>query len=194
MPIPPASCSSPGVKGPSLVAGGSTGSQVSPVRTPHGLELLPGSMEWTWGRSAGSCQPGLPSLPGAAGTQSHGADCRTQAAGAQGCEVRVLPHLLTTKASLFFLCSAHHAWTVWHTVVTVVCAKSLQSCLILCKFMDCVTHQSPLSMGFSSKEYCSGLPCPPTGDLRDPGIEPASLTSPLLSGRCFTSSATWEAR
>ena len=31
-----------------------------------------------------------------------------------------------------------------------------------------------LSMGFSRQEYWSGLPCPPPGDLPDPGIEPVS--------------------
>ena len=35
-------------------------------------------------------------------------------------------------------------------------------------------HQSPLSMGFSRKEYWSGLSSPPPRDLPDPGIEPAS--------------------
>ena len=34
-----------------------------------------------------------------------------------------------------------------------------------------VAHQAPLSMGFSRQEYWSGLPCPPPGDLPDPGIE-----------------------
>ena len=29
-------------------------------------------------------------------------------------------------------------------------------------------------MGFSRKEYWSGLPCPPPGDLPHPGIEPGS--------------------
>ena len=29
-------------------------------------------------------------------------------------------------------------------------------------------------MGFSRQEYWSGLPCPPPGDLPDPGIEPGS--------------------
>ena len=67
------------------------------------------------------------------------------------------------------------------------CAKSLQSYPTLCNTMDgiwlfvtqwTVAHQAPLSMGFSRQEYCSGLPCPPPGDLPDPGIEPASLTSP----------------
>ena len=42
-----------------------------------------------------------------------------------------------------------------------------------------VAYQAPLSMGFSRKEYWSGLPCPPPGDLSNPGIEPASPTSNL---------------
>ena len=33
-------------------------------------------------------------------------------------------------------------------------------------------HQAPLSMGFSRREYWSGLPCPPSGDLPNSGIEP----------------------
>ena len=47
---------------------------------------------------------------------------------------------------------------------------------------------APLSVGFSRHEYWSGLPFPPSGDLPDPGIEPASLTSPALAGRFFTTS------
>ena len=37
-----------------------------------------------------------------------------------------------------------------------------------------VASQPPLSMGFSRREYWSGLPCPPPGDLPNPGIEPRS--------------------
>ena len=44
-------------------------------------------------------------------------------------------------------------------------------------------------MGFSRQEYWSGLPCPPPGDLLDPGIEPTSLTFPVLAGGFFTTSA-----
>ena len=36
--------------------------------------------------------------------------------------------------------------------------------------------QVPLSMGFSRQEYWSGLPCPPPGDLPNPGIESRSPT------------------
>ena len=47
-----------------------------------------------------------------------------------------------------------------------------------------VTHQAPLSMEFSRQEYWSGLPCPPAGDLPDPGIEPMN---PALANGFFTS-------
>ena len=40
-----------------------------------------------------------------------------------------------------------------------------------------IACQAPLSMGFSRQEYPSGLPCPPPGDLLDPGI---GLASPAL--------------
>ena len=36
------------------------------------------------------------------------------------------------------------------------------------------------------------MPLPSPGDLHDPGIKPASLMSPALTGRFFTTSATWE--
>ena len=49
-------------------------------------------------------------------------------------------------------------------------------------------------MGFSRQGYWSGLPCPPSGDLADPGIEPASLMTPALAVQFFTAttSDTWE--
>ena len=34
-----------------------------------------------------------------------------------------------------------------------------------------VSCLAPLSMGFSRQEYWNGLPCPPPGDLPDPGME-----------------------
>ena len=79
-------------------------------------------------------------------------------------------------------------WTLHH-----VRAKSLQSCPTLCDSMDYIARQAPLSMGFSRQEFWSGLPCPPPGDLPNPGIEPMSLTSPALAGGSFTTSAAWKA-
>ena len=56
-----------------------------------------------------------------------------------------------------------------------------------------VTHQVPLSMGFSRLEYWRSLPFPSPGDFPDPGIEPTLLMSPALAGTFFTTSATEEA-
>ena len=54
-------------------------------------------------------------------------------------------------------------------------------------------RQAPLFMGSSREEHWGGLPCPPPGDLPDPGLKPTSLKSPVLAGRFFTTSASWEA-
>ena len=53
-----------------------------------------------------------------------------------------------------------------------------------------VAHQAPLSMGLSWQEYWSGLPCPPPGDLANPGIEP---TAPAFGRQILYHCATWEA-
>ena len=73
--------------------------------------------------------------------------------------------------------------TGWKTVHALCMpAKSLgRLCLRLHNTVDCRPQgRAPLSLGFSRQEYWSGLPCPPPADLPDPGIEPASLTSPAL--------------
>ena len=48
-------------------------------------------------------------------------------------------------------------------------------------------------MEFSRQEGWSGLPFPTPWNHPDPGIKHASLVSPALAGRFFTTSATWEA-
>ena len=80
-----------------------------------------------------------------------------------------------------------------HVNKTPRCVLSHFSRVRLCVTLWTVARQAPLSMGCSRQEYWSGLPCPPPGDLPDPGIEPMSLTSPALAGEFFTTSATWEA-
>jgi len=66
----------------------------------------------------------------------------------------------------------------------VVCAKSPSHDQLFVTLRT-VACQAPLSMGFSRQEYWSGLPCPPPGDLLYPGIEPAPLMSPALTGGFF---------
>ena len=39
-----------------------------------------------------------------------------------------------------------------------------------------------------------GLPLPSPGDLPDPEVEPASLVSPALEAKFFTTSTSWEAQ
>ena len=55
-----------------------------------------------------------------------------------------------------------------------------------------VARQAPLSMGFS-RQYWSGWPCPPPGNLPDPGVESMFHTSCASAGRFFTTSTTWKA-
>ena len=69
-------------------------------------------------------------------------------------------------------------------VCICVHAKSLQSVQLFATQWT-VAHQAPLSMGLSRQEYWSGLPCPPPGNLPDPGVETATLISPALTGGFF---------
>ena len=55
-----------------------------------------------------------------------------------------------------------------------------------------VAHQAPLSMGFSRREYWSGLPFPSPGDIPDPGIESVSLITPVSAEGFFTTSTPWK--
>ena len=86
-------------------------------------------------------------------------------------------------------------WICW-LVLTVVCVyvESLEFFYIWSCMLKCFSHVqffatlwtvaclSPLSMGFSRETYWSGLPCPPPGDLSNPGIQSVSLTD-ALTGR-----------
>ena len=47
-------------------------------------------------------------------------------------------------------------------------------------------------MRFSRKQYWSGLPSPPPGDLPNPGVKPTSLTSPggFFTSRAFATSGS----
>ena len=58
---------------------------------------------------------------------------------------------------------------------------------VCCFIRLSAARQTPLSMGFSRQEYCSGLPSPSPGDLLSPGIEPTSLA---LVGGFYTTVPT----
>ena len=93
--------------------------------------------------------------------------------------------------SLPILLKSQKVWEVIFILFLCVCALSHFSPVRLFATLWTVAHQAPLSMGFSSQEYWSGLPCPPPGDPPNSGIELASLA---LGGRFFSTSTTWEAQ
>ena len=81
-----------------------------------------------------------------------------------------------------------HNWSISYNVLLVldvqksqsvtythVCVLSHFSHVLLFVTLWIVTHQAPLSRGFSRQEYWSGLPSPSPGDLPDQGIESTSL-------------------
>ena len=65
------------------------------------------------------------------------------------------------------------------------CELSRFSCVWFLATRLAIACQAPLSMGFSRPKYWSELPCPPPGDLPDPGIEHTSLMSHALAGVFF---------
>ena len=68
-------------------------------------------------------------------------------------------------------------WETISSLVEMLCYAQLLSHVRLFVILWTVAHQAPLSMEFSRQEYQSGLPCPPPGDLPNPGIK---LRSPAL--------------
>ena len=88
-------------------------------------------------------------------------------------------------------CALPHAPYLQGSSPQCVRAQSLQSCPTLCDPLDYSPPGSSVH-GSSTQEYWSGLPCPPAGDLPDPGVIPASLMSPALAAVFFTTSTIWE--
>ena len=96
------------------------------------------------------------------------------------------PRSSTSQPFFLVLSIYFHLYACMH-------AKSLQLCPTLFDSMNC-SQQAFLSMRFPRQEYWSGLPCPPPGELPDPGIEPTSLMSPALAGEFFTSHAEFKSQ
>ena len=106
--------------------------------------------------------------------------------GGFSCEAQALGHV-----GFFFLNkvfnsdnSCLYSFTVTRALAYVIlhaCVLSHVSHVQLCTTLWTAACQPPLSKGFSKQEYWSGLPCPPSGNRPNPGIEPVSLMSPALA-------------
>ena len=94
----------------------------------------------------------------------------------QGLNQRLL-HFLHWQADS--LQPSHLGIPVEPCVCVCVCVCESLSHVQLFATPQTVALQVPTSMRFSRQEYWSGLPCPSSGDLPDPGIE---ATSPALQG------------
>ena len=66
-----------------------------------------------------------------------------------------------------------------------VCMLSCFSPIRLVATLWTVAHQTPLSIGLSQQECCSGVLFPTPEALPDPGIKPLSPVSPALESRFY---------
>ena len=117
----------------------------------------------------------------------HTRTCPTNESGRERCQETIVKFniqlILRTQNSLSLYCK--------NGQLLSMCVLNCISCVQLFATLWMVARQAPLSMGFSRQEFWNRLPCPTPGDLPDSGIEPASLTSPELTGEFFPTSATW---
>ena len=97
----------------------------------------------------------------------------------------------TTSQPGTWLCHSRPPRVEYYTFWRALCVQLLGHVQLFVT-LQTVAQQAPPSMEFSKQEYWSGFPCPPPGDLPDPGIKPVSLTSAALGSGFFTNSATWE--
>ena len=84
-------------------------------------------------------------------------------------EIPIIKHQIIKEKCFLWI----HPCQTW-TAACSGCAESL-SCVQLFVTPRTVARQAPLSLGFSRQEHWSGLPCPPPGDLPNPGIKPRSF-------------------
>ena len=103
--------------------------------------------------------------------------------------VQFSQHYLLKRLS-FLHCM--HLPPLSQTVLCVCYAKLLQSCPTICNLMDGSPPGSSVHRILQVRilEWVAILSFRGSSH---PGVEPASLMSPVLAGRFFTTSATWEA-
>ena len=87
----------------------------------------------------------------------------------------------------FFLAMLYSMWDLSCGITNPGCVLSRFSQVWL---FDTIWTEPGSSLHRIVLEYWSELPCPSSRTLPDPGIKPASLGSPALAGRFFTTSAT----
>ena len=93
---------------------------------------------------------------------------------------------LVRHRTCFYLCRrVGHDWATQLDWTDKVFSEGAYSVVSNSTTPGSVALQAPLSMGFSRREYRSGLPFPSLGDLPNPGFEPTSPQSPALASWFF---------
>ena len=84
------------------------------------------------------------------------------------------------------------SYSVVQQKLTQHCKSTMRACMLSCfsrvqLFATpwTVAHQALLSTRLSRQEYWSGLSCPSSGDLSNPGTEPVSPCGSCIAGRFF---------
>ena len=100
------------------------------------------------------------------------------------CKVKNVVFIFCVWFFRYYLCEKHYKpYNTVHALM-LSCFHHVR----LFTMLWTVALQAPLFIWFSRQNYWSGSPCPPAGDLPDPGIAPESLTSPALADRFFATS------
>ena len=111
---------------------------------------------------------------------------------------RWILYQLNYQGSTMDISKSHQSWWItwakhWATFPSFVepsFVLCMHACLTLCSPMDCNPPASSVHGSFQAR-ILEWVACPPPGHLPDPGIEPASLASPALANRFFTTSSTY---
>ena len=91
---------------------------------------------------------------------------------------RHAPYFYLSLPFISYISSSYYFFSFKNQLyfINAVCVLSHFSHVRLFVTAWIVAYQAPVFMGFSMKEYWSGLLCPPLWDLPNPGIKPTSFT------------------
>ena len=173
--------------------------KLSPGPLIQNLSISPGPL--TWGLSSMVALGQLDSSYGSPGLQEQVSHSNTSAGSGRTPVSKRLGSQKVTSASVDWLNQSLRPDQLWGgdfnfspcsllllkecvTIFDLLWCSVAWSCLFAT--LQTVACQASLSMEFSRQEYKSGLPCPSSQDLPNPGIKPTSLVSPALAGGFFT--------
>ena len=94
---------------------------------------------------------------------------------------------------MILLNKCFNTWLILRRPCMCACMLSCFSPVWLCDPVDCSLPGFSVH-GILQARILEWLPCPPPGDLPNPGIKPMFVRSPALAGGFFITGTSWEAR